>query len=220
MPAQEDNVSVPNIVRSGENPATVGVTGTNEFFYNAMDVSAGGNNAEAPTGDGAYTMILTIDGNGDRAIYAAGDNTYGQLGSLFTGTGSHVPVKVLDQNTTIQLFGTATTTLGMEGEALVDISAGGHHGLARTNANYAYTWGDGSLGQMGDSSFNSSVVAKRVLKGEYEQFNTNYVYLEGVRDISAGGDYTLTINMYDSNHVANYPAELCLLYTSPSPRDM
>ena len=51
-------------------------------------------------------------------------------------------------------------------------------------------------------------MAKRVLKGEYEQFNTNYVYLEGVRDISAGGDYTLTINMYDSNHVANYPAEL------------
>ena len=39
----------------------------------------------------------------------------------------------------------------------------------------------------------------RVVKGEYEEHNTDYTYLEGVYDLSLGTYHTLSINMYLKN---------------------
>jgi alpha-tubulin suppressor-like RCC1 family protein len=89
------------------------------FVTNAVAVAAGLN----------HSLVLTTGG-----IMAAGDNTFGQLG---TGnfTSSHVAV--------------ASTAIPA---TITTVVAGRNHSLALTNAGTVWAWGDDSVGQLGDGA--------------------------------------------------------------------
>ncbi len=75
------------------------------------------------------------------ALYAWGDNQYGQLG-IGSTTDSDLPVKV-----------------GLpEGTVTSKVAAGTHHSCALTNVGAIYCWGRNNDGQLGDGTNNDSTV--------------------------------------------------------------
>ncbi|MBH9980258.1 MULTISPECIES: InlB B-repeat-containing protein [Bifidobacterium] len=107
-----------------------------DFTY--MQVSAGD----------YYSLAVGSDGY----VYAWGYNSYGQLGNNSTSS-SYVPVRVRDPD---------SPNDASKGLKATQVSAGQNHSLAVGSDGYAYAWGDGSYGKLGNYSTSSSSVPVRV----------------------------------------------------------
>ncbi|MDE6590597.1 MAG: hypothetical protein K2K53_09700, partial [Oscillospiraceae bacterium] len=106
-----------------------------------------------------------------------------------------------------------TTTLAEQNEYIVGVEASLNYSGMRTvklgdtvhenqpdsERSYAYLWGRNNRGQLGLGDTRNRYVPARVVKGEYEEHNTAYTYLEGVYDLSLGTYHALSINMYLKN---------------------
>ncbi len=161
--------------RFGELASTVG-NGSERANPAPLPVSLPG--AEAPVvqlaaGDGA-SLALTRDGR----LYSFGKNLYGELGRTL-GSGSEAanptPARV-------SLPGAAS------GERIVEVAAGGAHGLALTSTGQLYAFGRNSYGQLGSTTGNGSETANPtpaplVLPGAGGP----------VSEIAAGEDHSLAV---------------------------
>jgi Regulator of chromosome condensation (RCC1) repeat len=102
--------------------------------------------------------------SGPGTLWAWGDNTFGQVGDGTT-TNSLVTVQVT----------------GLPSNPIV-VAAGRGYSLALLDNGTIWTWGDGSLGQLGDGSMQSSA---------------NPVQVAGLRDfisVAAGGAHALAVH--------------------------
>ncbi|MCM1439655.1 MAG: hypothetical protein NC131_10735, partial [Roseburia sp.] len=191
---------------------------TNEYFSNAAAAAAGSN----------QTLILRLKNAGtadeiylpQTDMYAMGSNAQGQLGLPRDTTAVQVtlPTLALAANTgevTIvdDKGAVVKTTLEDQKEFVVQVEAGNNYSGMRTvksgltarenqnnsERNYAYLWGANNRGQLGTNDTSDRDVPARVLKGEYEQHNTDYTYLEGVYDIALGDYHTLAADVYFKN---------------------
>ena len=88
----------------------------------------------------------------DGYAYAWGDGSYGKLGN-YSSSSSYVPVRVRDP---------ASPTDTSKGLKATQVSAKYDHSLAVGSDGYAYAWGDGSYGKLGNYSSSSSYVPVRV----------------------------------------------------------
>ncbi len=99
---------------------------------------------QAAAGDGT-SFVLTSDGR----LYSFGENLYGQLGRAL-GSGSEAanatPARV-------SLPGAGS------GERIVEVAAGGAHGLALTSTGQLYAFGRNFYGQLGSTTGNGSEAA-------------------------------------------------------------
>ncbi|WP_445339124.1 RCC1 domain-containing protein [Bifidobacterium sp. ESL0822] len=95
-----------------------------------------------------HSLALGSDGY----VYAWGYNSSGQLGNN-SSSSSYVPVRVRDP---------ASPNDASKGLKAIQVSAGDYHSLALGSDGYAYAWGDGSYGKLGNNSRSSSYVPVRV----------------------------------------------------------
>ena len=95
-----------------------------------------------------HSLALGSDGY----VYAWGYNYSGQLGNN-SRSSSYVPVRVRDP---------ASPNDASKGLKATQVSAGDNHSLALGSDGYAYAWGDGSYGKLGNYSTSSSSVPVRV----------------------------------------------------------
>ncbi len=98
---------------------------------------------------GGYYHSLAVGSDG--YAYAWGYNQWGQLGNNTTSnySANPLPAHVRDP---------ASSNDASKGLKATQVSAGGDHSLAVGSDGYAYTWGDGGYGQLGNNStLNTSV---------------------------------------------------------------
>ncbi|WP_052323106.1 RCC1 domain-containing protein [Bifidobacterium sp. 7101] len=98
---------------------------------------------------GGYYHSLAVGSDG--YAYAWGYNQWGQLGNNTTSnySANPLPAHVRDP---------ASPNDASKGLKATQVSAGGDHSLAAGSDGYAYTWGDGGYGQLGNNStINTSV---------------------------------------------------------------
>ena len=121
-----------------------------------------------------YSIALKSDGS---AVYAWGENTYGQLGD---GTYVHrsTPVKVLGG----AQGGTYLTDISQIDAALYSTVA------LKSDGSEVYAWGRNQFGQLGDGTTDNSNIPVKVLGGEQ-----GGEYLTDVSQISIGGYHTLAL---------------------------
>lgn len=123
-----------------------GMLGNNSYDDSYVPVSVdssgvlAGKTASAVVAGTYHACALTTEGR----AYCWGDNSYGQLGDNSTN-GSSVPVAV-------DMSG------ALAGKSILSISAGYYHTCFVASDSQAYCWGSNSIGQLGDSSNNSSYV--------------------------------------------------------------
>nr|WP_232354145.1 InlB B-repeat-containing protein [Bifidobacterium asteroides] len=96
-----------------------------------------------------HSLALGSDGY----VYAWGSNSNGRLGNNSSSSSSYFPVRVRDP---------ASPTDTSKGLKATQVSAGQNHSLAVGSDGYAYAWGYGSYGQLGNNSSSSSSVPVRV----------------------------------------------------------
>lgn len=113
----------------------------------AVDISAAGPGARLTEIDAGYAHMVALTEDG--RVLSWGEDGDGQLGSTAVSTSSGTPVLV-------------DTTGALAGVRVVDVAAGGHHGLAVDSEGHAYAWGAGRDGQLGDGSLTGSPVPVRV----------------------------------------------------------
>ncbi|MCF7808221.1 MAG: choice-of-anchor D domain-containing protein [Candidatus Marinimicrobia bacterium] len=106
-----------------------------------MDGVLAGKTITAISGGLYHSLVLDSDGK----VYGWGSNNVGQLGTGSTSQAVTVPV--------------AVSTAGLlEGKTVEAIAAGFYHSIALASDNTLYTWGDNSVGQLGDGTTSSSLV--------------------------------------------------------------
>ena len=135
---------------------------------------------QVKTADGNLTNVTAVamgEKNGfaitaDGAVYAWGDNTYGQLGNNST-TQSSVAVRVVGANNEGYLSG------------IKEISAGESHVLALKIDGTVYAWGDNRYGQLGDGTTVNKPYPVSVSIGGQA--------ISSIKDISAGGKHSLAL---------------------------
>jgi alpha-tubulin suppressor-like RCC1 family protein len=110
----------------------------------------------------AHGLALKTDGT----VRAWGDNTFGQLGNLNTGTDTNVPVAVEIDN-------------------VKAISAGCNHNLALKEDGSVWAWGDNEHGQLGLGASGPGAHSSYPVK--LESLGTN------VKAIAAGRDFSLAL---------------------------
>ncbi len=134
-------------------------TGTGSYSATPVQVSGLSSAVTAIAAGGHESVALTSAG----AVYAWGDNTYGQLGSGASGSSS-VPVQVMGLPSTV-----------------VAVATSGNHNVALTSSGTVYAWGDNSDGQLGNGTTTSSSTPVQVSG------------LSGVKVIAAGGNHTVAL---------------------------
>ncbi|MBQ9985819.1 MAG: hypothetical protein IJP38_05880 [Oscillospiraceae bacterium] len=135
---------------------------------------------QVETVDGNLTNVTAIamgEKNGfaitaDGAVYAWGDNTYGQLGNNST-TQSSVAVRVVGANNEGYLSG------------IKSISVGNSHVLALKINGEVYGWGDNTYGQIGDGTNVNRLYPVSVTMGGQ--------VVSSIKNISAGGKHSLAL---------------------------
>jgi alpha-tubulin suppressor-like RCC1 family protein len=100
----------------------------------------GGKTVAAIAAGGNHCLALTTDG----LVYSWGYNGYGQLGDGTTAQRT-TPVAV-------------NTSGALSGKTVVSIAAGSGYSLALTSDGKVFSWGDGSNGTIGNSSFASKTL--------------------------------------------------------------
>ncbi len=117
-----------------------------------------------------FKILLTSNGR----IFTYGKNTYGQLGNNST-TQELLPVEITNQ------FNLD------EGDYIVKISANSYSGIAVTNNNRVFMWGDNRYYTLGYSSISSSLIPLEIT-GKF-----NFETRDTVIDIASGMSHTLLL---------------------------
>jgi alpha-tubulin suppressor-like RCC1 family protein len=91
----------------------------------------------------AHSLVLTSTG----AVYAVGDNTYGELGTG-TDASSTVPVPVV--------FPAGTVIVAVSAGDGSGLGLAGGYSLALSSTGVVYAWGDNESGDLGDGSNTNS----------------------------------------------------------------
>lgn len=113
------------------------------------------------TEDLAHTCAIA-----DGVVKCWGYDKHGQLGLGTPSAGTDVPVAVT----------------GLAGATVTDVSAGGAHTCARTNAGAVKCWGSNRAGQLGDASLRD-----RATPGDVSALGS------GVATVAAGGEHTCAL---------------------------
>ena len=177
----------------GFSPTPVAVTGGHTF----VSVSAGGELYVSDEGDYSFNYACSVATGG--AAYCWGDNSYGQLGTDSTTSGSSTPVAVAGGHTFMTVSAGAEHTCGVTtesaaycwgdsfsptpvavagGYAFVTVSAGGGHTCGVTTGGAAYCWGNNVYGELGTGTMTNNSTPVAVLGG--------YTFAM----VSAGADHT------------------------------
>ncbi|MCI5604895.1 MAG: hypothetical protein MR413_04525, partial [Clostridia bacterium] len=127
---------------------------------------------------GTKHMLIVADG----FVYAAGDNTYGQLGNGETKTTESIVVPVMVDETTPL-------------SNVVAVAAGDNFSMALRNDGTVWTWGDNTSGQLGDGTTTTSAYAVQVLKGTSgtNSHEDNEYYLSNISAIAAGASFSAAL---------------------------
>lgn len=134
-------------------------TGAGSYSVPPVQVSGLPGTVSAIAAGGHESVALTSTG----AVYAWGDDTYGQLGSGASGS-SAVPVQVA----------------GLPGN-VVAIATSGNHDVALASDGTVYAWGANGDGQLGNGTTTNSSTPVQVGG------------LSGVKVLAAGGNHTLAL---------------------------
>jgi alpha-tubulin suppressor-like RCC1 family protein len=131
-----------------------------------------------------HSIALAADGS----VYTFGENIYGQLGDNST-IQKNVPIKVLKgaYNGTIYLGDNPNNPI-------IQVSAGRDFSLALASDGTIYTFGQNSLGQLGDNTSATRALPVKVLKGAYS--GTTFLGDNPNNPIiaaTAGGDHSITL---------------------------
>ena len=129
---------------------------------------------------GSHGMVIRSDG----AVFSWGLNSSGQLGNGDT-TNWNVPTKVLG---TTQDAGSSTGEGYLTNISL--LTAGTSHTVALTREGHVLSWGNNSVGQVG----NGSTSGKGVLVPALVRNANDGEILENVVEISAGGNHTVALS--------------------------
>lgn len=108
-------------------------------------------------------------------VWSWGVNDQGQLGNGGGGN-SGSPVSTIDDATKSSL------------SAIVEISAGAAHNLARSNAGHVYVWGYNAYGQLGDGSYVNRTMAYRL---------PSFGNLTTAQSVVAGGSFSAVVDQKD-----------------------
>lgn len=146
----------------GNGLSCVPSSGANCFTYTPQHVSVISNVVAIAAGD-SHSLALTASG----AVWAWGDNTFGQLGN---GVGS--------TSTPVQVVGLPNPA----SNRVTAIAAGANHSLALTQDGTVWDWGQNSYGQLGVKPNSGSVAAPVHVGG-----------LSGVTAIAGGGAHSLAL---------------------------
>ncbi len=125
----------------------------------------------------SHSLAVGSDGN----VYAWGYNGFGQLGNNSSGGYSFVPVRVRDP---------ANPTDKNKGLKAAQVSARYSHSLAIGSDGYAYAWGAGATGRLGNGTTSTSYVPVRV-RDPANPGNAS----KGLQatQVSGGGDHSLAV---------------------------
>ncbi|MBQ3462464.1 MAG: hypothetical protein IJH36_05020, partial [Clostridia bacterium] len=153
------------------------------------DAISGLSNVKYVAAGMSHSIAVTNDG----AVYAWGDNTYGQLGQGddFTDTYSITPVRVLAGETDYMNRTDVGGTLYLSN--IYGVTAGGNQTLVITDTNFkVYAWGQNTNGQLGNDSKINAAAPIQVLKGG--SFNADAdSQLKNVFRASMGNDHAVVI---------------------------
>ncbi|MBQ6499519.1 MAG: hypothetical protein IJI48_06425, partial [Ruminococcus sp.] len=153
------------------------------------DAISGLSNVKYVAAGMSHSIAVTNDG----AVYAWGDNTYGQLGQGddFTDTYSITPVRVLAGETDYMNRTDVGGTLYLSN--IYGVTAGGNQTLVITDTNFkVYAWGQNTNGQLGNDSKINAAAPIQVLKGG--SFNADAdSQLKNVFRASMGHDHAVVI---------------------------
>lgn len=117
-----------------------------------------------------HSVALRNDG----AVFAWGVNTNGQLGDGTT-TQRTTPVRVTDSTGAGNLTG------------ITAISAGAYHSVALQSGGYVWSWGLNNNGQLGNNTFNQSLLPVEALNA------SGVGFLSGITAIVAGADHDVAL---------------------------
>ncbi len=124
-----------------------------------------------------HSLALGSDGY----VYAWGWNNYGQLGNN-SRSSSYVPVRVRDP---------ASPTDTSKGLKAIQVSGGNDFSLAAGNDGFAYTWGEGYRGQLGNNGYSNSYFPLRV-RDPSNPYDTSKG--QKATQVSAGCYYSLAVD--------------------------
>jgi len=136
-----------------------------------LTTSDSGNRILALSAGAAHSVALLSNGE----VRCWGVNDRGQLGNG-GGVKSTTPVSVLDDATKSSL------------SAIVEISAGAAHTLARTGSGQVYAWGYNAYGQLGEGGYLNRNAARQLL---------SFGNLTTARTIAAGGSFSAVVDQKD-----------------------